>query len=147
MSNIYKRYHTPLFPSPLDGTVPENATTPPLFPSPLDGAVPEILLWPYVTLLPGHVTTPFSLPARWRWSFDLTWPFYLVTWPPLFLFPLDGAVPKILLWPHVTFLPGHVTSPFPPLEGATLDPIKGDGGRYASSYHLRTSVNIFDQLK
>jgi hypothetical protein len=47
----------------------------------------------------------------------------------------------------VTLLPGHVTFPFPPLEGATLDHIKGDGDRYAGSYHLRTSVNIFDRLK
>jgi hypothetical protein len=81
-----------------------------------------------------------------KFSFDLTWPFYLVTWLPPFLFParwrcsrnspltscdpstwsrdfplfsspLDGAVPEILLWPHVTLLPGHVTPPFSPARG------------------------------
>jgi hypothetical protein len=35
----------------------------------------------------------------------------------------------------------------PPLGGAVCDPIKGDDGRCAGSYRLRTSVNIFDQLK
>jgi hypothetical protein len=34
-----------------------------------------------------------------------------------------------------------------PLGGAARSPIKGDNGRFAGSYRLRTSVNIFDQLK
>jgi hypothetical protein len=35
----------------------------------------------------------------------------------------------------------------PPLGGVASSPIKGDNSRLAGSYHLRTSVNIFDRLK
>jgi hypothetical protein len=111
----------------------------------------------YAALLQNYLLTSLD-PSTWSRDLSFSFPpevaknhsqIYLTSLDPsTWSRDLSFSSPPEVAKNHSQNSPGHVTPPFsPPLEGAVRHPIKGDDGRYAGSYHLCTSVNIFDRLK